>query len=599
MSDSARLDAAAAAVARGDLTAAAYDHLVRWLTEPAFADFAADTAALVDSGDWAAAQDCFGDVIPFGTAGRRGREGVGPNRINARTMAESAAGLADWYTRAGGPVSCVVAYDTRRHSAEYGRLCAEVLAARGLTVELFDGYRATPQLAFAVLDRGADCGIMITASHNPPDDNGFKAYGRHGGQVVPPDDEGIIACVKALAGEPIERLPLDRAVAAGRLRLLGDAQDARYTAYVAGQACGTAREVMLVYSPLQGTGARCVMPVLERAGFTDVRLVPAQAKPSSEFDAVPGGLANPESPPAMDAVMALCAELDADAGIASDPDADRIGYVARDAETPGGYRFFTGQQLGVLVAWWQCSARRAGGTMPARPVILKSAVTTELIARLAEDAGARVIGDLPVGFRWVGETVEVSLPAAGETMILALEESHGVNCGSRVRDKDAASAALALAELTAALRAEGLTAGEQLDRLYRRHGYHAEALHSEAKPVRAEIDALLAALRERPPAEVDGLRVIQVQDRARGDWVNPNTGRPVLENFLIYELAGDARVDGATLAIRPSGTEPKMKVYATARRAVPPDGDLAAVKAVVDPLVRALPARLLAAVRTD
>ncbi len=583
----------AAAVSRGDLSADAADNLQLWLEHPAFAEWRDEVAALLKAGDWSEVESCFGQVIPFGTAGRRGREGVGPNRMNARTVAESAAGLADWFRgRTAGPVTCIIAYDTRRNSAAYGRLCAEVLAARGVTVELFDGYRSTPQLAFAVLERGADCGIMITASHNPPADNGFKAYGRHGGQVVPPDDEGIIAGVLAVARETIERLPLEQAVAAGRVRYLGAEADAAYTAYVAAQARGIDRAARIVYSPLQGTGGQCVLPPLAAAGFVDVHPVPAQAEPSSEFGAVPGGVANPESPPAMEAVMAECRRLDADAGIASDPDADRIGYVARERD--GGYRFYNGQQIGALVTWWVCHALTESGAMPARPVVLKSAVTGELVARIAERYGVRCIGDLPVGFRWVGETVEVGLARGGETMITAIEESHGVNCGPRVRDKDAASAALALCELTAWLRARDVTAGEQLEALWREHGYHAEYLHSESKPVRAEIDAILAALRERLPASIDGLRVSRVEDRGRGEWINPNTGEPVVENFIILELAGDERVDRAVLAIRPSGTEPKMKVYAQAVRQVA--GDLAATQATVDACVAALPAKLLAAI---
>lgn len=597
LDEAAARAAIAAAHARGELSAAAVASLERWLSDDLFAEWRGEVLALLADADWPEIEAAFGRVLEFGTAGRRGKAGVGPNRINARTIGETAAGLADC-VRAMAPEvapTCVVGYDARRHSREYGELCAEILAARGFKVYLFEGPTATPMLAFSVVHLGAAAGLMITASHNPPEYNGIKAYWRHGGQVVPPYDQAIIDHARALDGQPIERMPLSQAVAAGRVVVLDEGVDRAYWDYVAAQAVPGPRRARVVYSPLEGVGKRCVVPVLERAGFADVHLVASQAEPSSEFANVPDRIANPEVPAAMEAVLERCRALDADAGIASDPDADRIGFVARDPREPGGYRFFTGNQIGVLVSWFTCESYTRAGRMPARPLVLTTAVTTGLIRRIAESYGARVIGDLPVGFRWMGEVLADGL--SGEELIVAVEESHGVNRGGLVRDKDAASAALALCELTAELVAQGRTASELLEDLYRRYGYHAEFLHNEESEDLEALGAVVASLRRSPPTEVDGLAVVSVEDRAEGGYLSPVTGRPVRENFLIFRLAGAGAE--VSLAIRPSGTEPKLKIYAMGHRPVGPNEDLAAVQAAVDPLVRRLPGRLLAAARGE
>lgn len=581
--------------ASGRLSEAAARYLTLWLTGEAFAAWRDAVAAAVAAGDWPELEAAFGSVMPFGTAGRRGREGLGPNRLNARTIAESAAGLGDSVKAAypTEPPTCVIAYDGRRQSRAYGRLCAEVLCARGFQVDLFDGPRATPELAFTVLRRRALCGIMITASHNPPDDNGFKAYWRSGGQVVPPYDAAIIACVERLSAATIDQEPLELALQEGRCTLLGPEADAEYWDYVAAQAVTGRRDARIVYSPLQGVGGQCVLPVLQRAGFRDVHVVASQAEPSSEFEAIRGRVANPEIPEAMQQVTDLCRELDAAIGIASDPDADRIGLVARDPASEGGYRFLNGNQIGVLVTWFACQAMRHEGVLPESPVVLKTAVTTELITRLAADYGVAVRGDLPVGFRWMGEVLDELLEDG--QLIAAIEESHGVNRGGRVRDKDAASAALALAELAAQLKAEGRTVADLLDDLYRRYGYHAEVLHNVVQPRREAIDAILEALRRQPPTHLGGLPVLACEDRLRGDYRSPVTQQPVLENFLIYRLGGNAQVDEVRVAIRPSGTEPKMKVYVQGVKAVPAGADLAALKAAAEAVLKALPNHLLTA----
>lgn len=589
------LKAVEEAEGQGLISRAAAHNLRNWLTAEAFTDYQEQVSASVTQGDWTELADSFGQVIPFGTAGRRGRVGMGPNRLNARTIAESAAGLGDCVKAAypDEPPTCVIAYDTRRQSEAYGKLCAEVLAARGFQVYLYDGPRATPMLAFSVLHLRTLCGIMITASHNPPDDNGFKAYWRSGGQVVPPHDQEIIEYVNRLSDAVIEREPLDQAVQEDRVTMLGTAADADYWSYVADQAIGSFRDARIVYSPLQGTGAKCVLPVLERAGFRDLHVVESQAAPSSEFDAVAGRVANPEIPAAMKEVIDLCRELDADCGIASDPDADRIGFVARDAAAESGYRFFTGNQIGALAAWFACEAMSREGVMPEKPEILKSMVTTELITRIGESYDVKVRGELPVGFRWMGEVLDQAMD--DRNLVLAVEESHGLNRGGRVRDKDAASAALTLAELASELKAKGMTVTQLLNSIHERYGYHAEILHSVTQPKKEAIAAILTALRERPPQELGGLRVASVEDRLQGDYINQVTGDAVIENCLIYRLEGDDRIDGVKVAIRPSGTEPKMKLYVQGWRQLRDGDSLESIAAAVDHLLQGLPDKFLEA----
>lgn len=526
----------------------------RWRTDPLLAEHRPAVEALLAGGDWEAVEDAFGRVLPFGTAGRRGPEGVGPNRLNTRTIAESAAGLAqDVLAQPALPRRAVIGFDMRRRSAEYARLAAETMVALGLEVLLFDEPCATPQLAFEVQRRGAGCGAMITASHNPPGDNGFKAYGPHGGQVVPPQDRRIIDRVMALAGQPLAPVGGPR----GSLRHRGLDEDSDYLAYVASQACGRSREARLVFSPLHGVGGRTVLPVLRRAGFGELHLVPQESVRDPDFGELPGGLANPESPPALAGLVARLRELDADAGCASDPDADRLGFAARDPHAPGGYRIFGGNQLATLIVWQTLQARAASGTLPANGVVLRSVVGAALLEPLCADYGVDLWGDYPIGFKWFGQTCAQVL---GERPLLAaVDESHGFNRGALVRDKDAASAALALAELVADARADGRTVSDLWAALEARYGLCEERVVSRRLAARDEASRLLARLREDPPARLAGLAVERVEDRAAEPWLNPATGQPQPEEFLLLHL------DRARLGVRASGTEPKLKLYVMAR----------------------------------
>ena len=568
---------------------AAAENLTLWLTNPAFEPHLPSVLSMVAGEEWPLLVDCFKQVIPFGTAGRRGVCQPGPNRMNARTVAESAAGLADYYAAAypDRDKVCVVARDCRLDSPEFSTICAEVLAARGFTVKMFRGDCATPMLAFTVLHQQALCGVMITASHNPPEYNGFKAYGPHGGQVVPPDDIGIIDAVNALREQPIERLPMADAEASGQVIYLDQTAISDYVNSVVVQQAGGPKRARIAYSPLQGCGSAIVLPVLSAAGFVDVQVVPEQAQPDGHFDAVPDGIANPESEPAMGAVKALGVSIGADGIIASDPDADRIGFIAPEPEgADAPWRFYNGNEIGVLVTWWAIHQR-----LPRLPLspgdcwVIKSIVTSELVTRMAAAAGVQTLGDLPVGFRWIGELIEAELQDP-RRLLAAIEESHGVNCGALVRDKDAASGSLALAELCAWLKAEGLTASELLDQIHAQHGYHREWMISFAPETKDEINRAVAGFRSNPPATIGpwDLSPAQVEDRQTGSYADPVTGEPVVENFLVWRVGDESA--GAKVAVRPSGTEPKMKIYVQAWRAA--GEDLAAARAEVDALITSI-----------
>ena len=379
----------AAAVADGKISAGAAENIRIWLTKPAYAPYAAEVARHIDSGMWKELDDAFWTVIPFGTGGRRGRMyPIGSNAVNDRTIGESAQGLAD-YVRAtcgAGPHSCAIAYDTRHRSPEFARLCAEIMVAAGFTVYYLDGHRSTPELSFAVRFKKCSCGIMVTASHNPPSDNAVKVYWSTGGQLVPPHDEGVIERVYRV--DQIHRTPFDEALAAGRIVKCQAEIDPAYVAAAAKCALGGPRKLTMIYSPLHGVGATAVMPVLAAAGFGDVEIFGPHAQPSGDFPNVPGHVSNPENPAVFDAIIARAREVGSDLVLASDPDCDRIGCAApktRDSHGPWGT--FTGNQIGALLAEYVLERTKAAGRLTREHYLVKTLVTTELIRRIGTAYG--------------------------------------------------------------------------------------------------------------------------------------------------------------------------------------------------------------------
>lgn len=552
------------AEAGGLLTSSAVVNIRAWLTEPRYAEYAPEVVRHISAGKWQELDDVFWTVIPFGTGGRRGKMyPIGSNAINDRTIGESAQGLADYVKDVLGPgalLSCAIAYDTRHRSEHFARLCAEIMAAAGFRVYFLQGHRATPELSFAVREKQCSCGIMVTASHNPPSDNAVKVYWSTGGQVLPPHDKGIIE--RVMSTQELRRACFDEMVSAGRIIFCQEEIDAKYQQAVLGQAIPGPRQLKVVYSPLHGVGATAVCPVLAADGFGQVELFAPHAEPNGDFPNVPGHIANPENAAVFDAIIERARQVGADVALATDPDCDRIGCAAPVRLAAGAaWRTLSGNQLGALLADFVLEHRRARGQLSPRHFIVTTLVTTQLVRRIAESYGVRTIGDLLVGFKWIAGAIDEFGP---DYFVYGCEESHGYMAGTYVRDKDGAVAALLLCELAAKLKAAGQTLHEKLGALYWQHGAHAERTINVGMPGSegmARMKEVMAAFRANPPTEIASERVAQVRDYQKQTVTSlGGTPQPLAGpkgDLVILDLARE----GNYVACRPSGTEPKIKFY--------------------------------------
>jgi phosphomannomutase len=557
------ISAIESAATEGNLSAGAVENIRIWLTDARYAQYAAQVAEHIEAAKWQELDDAFWTIIPFGTGGRRGRMyPIGSNAINDRTIGESAQGLADYAKEnldGGGPLACAIAYDTRHRSRQFAELCAEVMVAAGYTVYFLDGVRSTPELSFCVRYKNCACGIMVTASHNPPSDNAVKAYWSTGGQILPPHDAGVIERVMS-TGE-IVRTPFAEAVEAGQVVFCQDEIDVAFIREVKAQSLGGPRDLKVIYSPLHGVGASAVLPALEADGFTDVELFGPHAELSGDFPNVPGHVSNPENPAVFDAIIERGQEIGADVIMASDPDCDRLGCAAPLTADPSGeWGTFTGNQIGVLLAEWVLQQRQAAGTLSPDHYLVKTLVTTEMIRRVGDAYGVKTYGDLLVGFKWIGGLMDEQGP---ERFVLGLEESHGYLVGQYARDKDGAVAAMLLSELAAAVKAEGQSLHEKLDALYWQYGYHVEKLVNQTMPGSEGMDRmkkLMARFREDPPQTLGGIEVRGVRDYLSGTVMVAGDRQPLAGptgDLVIFDLAAE----GNYVAARPSGTEPKVKFY--------------------------------------
>lgn len=583
----ASLDPAAAlsrlevAARDGKISQKAAENIRAWLTQSRYAEYAPQVARLIAAGKWKDLDDVFWTVIPFGTGGRRGRMyPVGTNAINDRTIGESAQGLADYVREqvTGRPLACAIAYDTRHRSRQFAELCSEVMAAAGFKVYFLDGYRSTPELSFAVRLKGCACGIMVTASHNPPSDNAVKAYWSTGGQLLPPHDRGVIERVMRV--EEIRRIPFGTGLASGQIVYCQEEVDAAYLAAVEAQSRPGPRDLRIIYSPLHGVGASAVCPALHAAGFDDVEVFGPHATPDGDFPNVPQHISNPENPAVFDPIIDRARHIGADLILATDPDCDRVGCAApRSGKDKTSWVTLTGNQIGALLADYLLESAKAAGTLRPEHYLVKTLVTTELIRRIGDAYGVRTIGELLVGFKWIAGAIDENDP---EMFILGAEESYGFLVGAHARDKDAAVASMLLAELAARVKAQGKTLPEKLDELFLRHGCHAEKTISVTMPGAEGMDrmtALMDRFRKAPPASLGGMKIARCRDYLAHSVTSPD-GR-------VQPLAGptgdlvifDLEAPGNYVAVRPSGTEPKVKFYLFAY--APPNAiqDLQATKA--------------------
>ncbi|QDU36429.1 Phosphoglucomutase [Maioricimonas rarisocia] len=576
------------AVASEHLSTPAAENLTHWLKEPPYRRYFDDITATIDAGEFRKLEDLFWQQIPFGTGGRRGRMSkFGSATMNARTIAESAHGLAVYCKEATGSDQprAVIACDTRNRSIEFSRLTATTLAAHGLKVYLFKSHRSTPLLSFAVRHLGCDVGVMLTASHNPPSDNGFKAYWNTGGQVLPPHDKGIIDCV-ASAGE-IPEIDLDKAIEKGLIEIVGESVDNAYIDSVLAQSLSAERRLTALYSPLHGVGATNCFAILQRAGFDGIELFEPHSEADGEFPNVPDHLPNPERPQVFEPMFERGAEIGAEILLASDPDADRLGVCVRN--TDGQYVHLTGNRIGVLLTDYILRKRSTRGDLSPQHYVVETLVTTPLVGDIARSHDVRIIDNLLVGFKYIGQTMDLEGP---DKFVFGTEESLGYLAGQYARDKDAGIAALYLAECAAELKQEGKSLLDRLDELYVEHGYYLEDQISkvcEGSEGSRQIAALMSAFRLRPPKDVAGVTLTRVRDFGQHEIRSLPVNEVVEElpepigNVLIFEAESEGRA--VRIAVRPSGTEPKIKFYVFAQTDCGGADELPQVKASTEKLL--------------
>lgn len=543
------------------VSSAAAANIERWLSEPKYAEYRDELQEMIDERRWQELEDGFFKVIEFGTGGRRGTTGIGSNRINRVTIGESTQALCQ-YALHDDPNAhergVVIACDTRLSSTELSQYAASVCAGNGFRTYIFESFRATPELSFAVRELGAAIGIVISASHNPPADNGFKAYWNDGAQLVAPHDRGVLDMAEAVS--KIHAVDYDEAVSSGQIQLVGAEMDGKYHAAVLAQAEGEFRDLRIVYSPLHGAGQTNTLPVLRQAGF-EVLTVDEQMDPDGSFPTIENGKPNPEERAANDRAVADMLAHEADIAITNDPDADRIGVMVRHE---GEVFYLSGNQAAVLATDYALRRLQQRGELTPQHYIAKTIVTTDMLDALAAHYGVRVYGNMLIGFKYIGELIRHK-ESSGETFVIGGEESYGLLKGDYARDKDGATGALPLAEYAAELKASGATLIDRLFELYAQHGLYMERLDTIVCPGAegfAEMQAIMRRLRETPPADVGGERVTAVLDYSsleRRDLTANDTSQIdcVSGDVIVFEFGDTSR----RITIRPSGTEPKLKFY--------------------------------------
>lgn len=546
----------------GNVSKEAEKNINRWLNEPKFAEYKPELEAMIKAGRWAELEDSFYTQIEFGTAGIRGSIGLGSARISRVTIGEATQALCLHVQSLDATASqkgIVIACDTRLTSDELSKLAAAVCAANGFTAYLFDGYRSTPELSFAIRHLEAAAGIVISASHNPPGDNGFKAYMSDGGQLVSPHDKAVIAQVANV--EVVNQVDFDEAVNTGKIKVIGADVDDAYIAAVLNESASDERGLEIVYSPLHGAGQRNTLPVLQKAGF-DVRVVEVQMAPDGNFPTVENNKPNPEERAANDLAVALMMSQGADVAITNDPDADRIGVIVRQGEEP---KYLSGNQIAALATEFALKKLADAGKLTPEHYIAKTIVTTDLLDAIAARYGAKVYGDMLIGFRYIGELL-LSKEGTSETFVIGGEESYGLLKGDYARDKDGSVGALVLAEYGAELKRQGKTLYDRLLEMYTEYGIYSERLDTIVCPGASGFErmkSIMAGVRSNPPTAIGSHKVTAISDyltlqKTNVDGTNAQDLACTVSGNVVVLECGDAK---RRITIRPSGTEPKLKLY--------------------------------------
>ena len=537
-----------------------------WLTN---AYFDADTKAELEriASDENEIKERFYTDLEFGTAGLRGIIGAGTNRMNIYTVRKATQGLANYILKSGNAEKGVaIAFDSRRMSPEFAQEAACCLSANGIKAYVFDSLRPTPELSYAVRKLGCIAGINITASHNPPEYNGYKVYWEDGAQITPPHDKGIMDEVKAVTDyTTMKTMPAEDAKAVGLYEVIGAEVDDAYIAELKKQVIhqdaidAVGKDLKIVYSPLHGTGNIPARRILKELGFENVYVVKEQELPDGEFPTV--SYPNPEAAEAFELGLKLAREVDADIVLATDPDADRLGVRVKDKN--GEYHDLTGNMSGCLLADYEIGQRNALRGLPEDGYLIKTIVTTNMADAIADYYNTGLI-EVLTGFKYIGQQILGFETSKKGEYLFGFEESYGCLIGTHARDKDAIVATMALCEAAAYYKTKDMTLWDAMIEMYKRYGYYKDDIQSiTLKGIEglAKIQEILETLRKNPPAEIAGYKVLKARDY-KADTIQDmqtgevsSTGLPT-SNVLYYDLSDDA-----WLCVRPSGTEPKVKFY--------------------------------------
>ena len=538
-----------------------------WLTDAYFDASTKEELKSIED-DEKEIEDRFYKELEFGTGGLRGVIGAGTNRMNVYTVRKATQGLANYIIKQGGEKKGVaIAYDSRFMSPEFADEAALCLAANGIKAYVFDALRPTPELSFALRTLGCISGIVVTASHNPPEYNGYKVYWEDGAQVTAPKDKEIITEVKNVTDyHTVKTMDKKEAMEAGLYQVIGKEIDDAYMAELKKQIIHPeiitemAEEIKIVYTPFNGTGNVPVRRILSELGFKNVYVVPEQEMPDPKFTTLE--YPNPEDPKAFTLALKLAKEKNADIVLATDPDADRLGIYALDTKS-GEYVPFTGNMSGMLIADYILRERTNTNTMPANPAMVKTIVTTNMADVIAKTYNVKLI-EVLTGFKFIGEQIKLFEQTGSNHYVFGLEESYGCLAGTHARDKDAVVAVMCLCEVAAWCKKHGKTVWDQMLEMYEKYGYFKEDLYTitlKGIDGSKQIAAIMDGLRKNPPKAFGDLSVVSMRDYESGKVLNLETGEESetglpKSNVLYFDLTNDS-----WCCARPSGTEPKIKFY--------------------------------------
>ncbi|SFS04542.1 phospho-sugar mutase [Anaeromicropila populeti] len=539
----------------------------KWCQDPYF-DEATRTELINLKGNEAEIEDRFYKELDFGTGGLRGVIGAGTNRLNIYTVRKTTQGLANFIIKENGQEKGVaIAFDSRRMSPEFAEEAALCLAANGIKAYVFESLRPTPELSFAVRTLGCIAGIVITASHNPPEYNGYKVYWEDGAQITFPKDNQIITEVNGVTDfANVKSMTKEEAIAAGLLEIIGAEIDDKYIAELKKQVVHpevikeVGKDIKIVYTPLHGTGNIPARRVLQELGFENVYVVPEQELPDGEFPTV--SYPNPEDAKAFTLALKLAKEVDADIVLATDPDADRLGVYAKDSKT-GEYMSFTGNMSGMLICEYLMSEKQKLGILPENGALIKTIVSTNMADAVAKNYNMKLI-EVLTGFKYIGEQIKLFEQNNTYEYVFGFEESYGCLVGTHARDKDAIVAVMSLCEAAAFYKKQNLSLWDQMICIFEKYGFYREGLETMTlKGISGaeQIKEILEKMRNNPPKQLGKYKVLQVRDYQYEQMKNMETNEVVptglpVSNVLYYDLSEEA-----WCCVRPSGTEPKIKFY--------------------------------------